>query len=89
MIIVRYGSLAETASSLRNKRNKSDHQKSKRISIKFSNGFSHATVRDLSKYRPRNFDKLCDRAGGGLDFPSVQSEQMIGFAGSPLPLRHI
>lgn len=76
MIIVRHGSLAETASSLRNKKNKSDHQESKRTSIKFSHGSSHATVRDLSKHRPRNFDKLCDRAGGGLDFSSVQSEQM-------------
>ncbi len=89
MIIVRHGSLSETASSLRNKRNKSDHQESKRTSIKFSNGSSHATVRDLSKHHHRNFDKLCDRAGGGLDFSSVQSEQMTGFAGSPLPLRHI
>lgn len=57
-------------------------------SIKFSHGSSHATVRALSNFRPRNLDKLRDRTGSSMGAVSVKSERMTGFACSPLPLRH-
>ena len=76
MIIVSQRSLSKTASSLRIKEVRAITKNPKGTAIKFSNGFSHATVRDLSKHYPRNFDKLCGRVGVGLDSFTLQSEQM-------------
>jgi len=89
MIIVSQDPLSETASSLRMyiKKGRASIKNPEGTSITFPNGFSHATVRDLSKHHPRNFDKLCGRVGVGLDSFTVRSEQMTGFACPPLPHR--
>lgn len=45
-------------------------------SIKFEKGFSHATVRDLSKHRLGDLDKLRDRAGGCMGAVPIKLEQV-------------
>jgi len=68
-----------TASSLRSKKSKkNNHQESNRKHSPNFQKVCHATLRDLSKYRPHNLDKLCDRVGGCMGSFPVETGRITG-----------